>query len=215
MALENGSYINQLDEASPDGLDPKSQGDDHLRLIKKVLKLTFSKITGPVTVNHEQLNSIALPGALPVRGMIMLWQGSSENCPEGWAICDGSQGTPDLRDKFVRGAGGSSNVLAQGGTDVHSHGLTITTAVQDHTLTAAQIPPHSHTFNAGLSNASRYLTASYPASSVSYYPGSPSSEWRGGGGGGQPHTHGATSSGSSANVSHIPPFVALFYIMKL
>jgi hypothetical protein len=40
-----------------------------------------------------------------IRGMIMLWTGST--APSGWALCNGSNGTPDLRDKFVMGSGGS------------------------------------------------------------------------------------------------------------
>ena len=39
-------------------------------------------------------------------GMIMLWSGSIVDIPAGWALCDGENGTPDLRDKFVLGAGG-------------------------------------------------------------------------------------------------------------
>lgn len=39
-------------------------------------------------------------------GMIMLWSGSIVDIPAGWALCNGQNGTPDLRDKFVLGAGG-------------------------------------------------------------------------------------------------------------
>ncbi len=210
MALENGSYINQLDEASPDGLDPKSQGDDHLRLIKKVLKLTFSKITGPVTVNHEQLNSIALPGALPVRGMIMLWTGAAEDCPPGWAICDGTGGTPDLRDRFLFGAGGSKGVLSLGGTTTHYHPLSLSGSVAPHTLTTAQVPPHSHDIEAaagGNWTGWRRVNLGYGQGATTY--STPSV------GGGGPHNHGLTLDGSIGTAEHIPPFVAVFYIMKL
>ena len=40
------------------------------------------------------------------RGGVILWHGSSDAIPKGWAICDGTQGTPDMRDRFVVGAGG-------------------------------------------------------------------------------------------------------------
>lgn len=43
------------------------------------------------------------------KGMIMLWSGSIVDIPNGWALCDGQKGTPDLRDKFVLGAGGGKN----------------------------------------------------------------------------------------------------------
>ena len=39
------------------------------------------------------------------RGLIAMWSGAAETVPQGWALCDGASGTPDLRDKFVVGAG--------------------------------------------------------------------------------------------------------------
>ena len=73
-----------------------------------------------------------------IRGMIMLWTGSA--APSGWAICNGSSGTPDLRDKFVMGAGGS--LPAGGGYKdaaivSHSHTLSGTSAASSITGTAA------------------------------------------------------------------------------
>jgi hypothetical protein len=46
MGLETGTYVNDLNTANPTSTDPKSQGDDHLRLIKSVLKNTFVGFTG-------------------------------------------------------------------------------------------------------------------------------------------------------------------------
>ncbi len=54
-------------------------------------------------------------GVVPAGGIIM-WSGSAANIPAGWALCDGQNGTPDLRDKFIVGAGGSYPVGGQGGT---------------------------------------------------------------------------------------------------
>lgn len=56
--------------------------------------------------------------------------------PSGWVVCDGSGGTPDLRDKFVRGAGPSNAHGAAGGSHTH-------------TLTAAEMPAHTHTVTLG------------------------------------------------------------------
>jgi hypothetical protein len=60
MPLEIADYINGLDAANPTGTDPKSQGDDHARLIKKALKATFPALTAPVTATAAQLNTAAL-----------------------------------------------------------------------------------------------------------------------------------------------------------
>ena len=46
MALESGSFIEDLTITNPPGTDGKNQGDDHLRLIKKVVKATFPGMTG-------------------------------------------------------------------------------------------------------------------------------------------------------------------------
>lgn len=51
-------YIDDLNPANPAGDTPKSQGDDHLRFIKKVLKNTFPNITGQVTPTQTELNYV-------------------------------------------------------------------------------------------------------------------------------------------------------------
>jgi hypothetical protein len=58
MPLETATFINQLVETNPTGTDNASQGDNHLRLIKSAVKATFPNITGAVTVNHTDLNSV-------------------------------------------------------------------------------------------------------------------------------------------------------------
>lgn len=81
---------------------------------------------------------------VPVGGIIM-WSGLISAMPFGWHLCDGSAGTPDLRGRMVVGAsadsgaanaGAAYNVSATGGTD-------------SSTLTAANMPLHSHTMGAG------------------------------------------------------------------
>ena len=49
-------------------------------------------------------------------GSIMIWSGATNNIPTGWQLCDGTNGSPDLRDKFVVGAGNSYAVDATGGS---------------------------------------------------------------------------------------------------
>lgn len=53
-------------------------------------------------------------GSIPA-GLICMWSGSSSNIPSGWALCNGSNNTPDLRDKFVLGAGKDYSVGATSG----------------------------------------------------------------------------------------------------
>lgn len=56
-----------------------------------------------------------------MKGIIALWSGAVVDIPFGWKLCDGNNGTPDLRDKFVQGAGGSLNPDDTGGATLHRH----------------------------------------------------------------------------------------------
>ena len=67
-------------------------------------------------------------GGLPV-GSIIMWNGSSSNIPSGWHICNGENDTPDLRDRFVIGAGNSFFQRSTSGS---------------FTITANNLPKHGH-----------------------------------------------------------------------
>ena len=61
---------------------------------------------------------------MPLSGIIAIWSGSIVSIPTGWVICDGNNGTPDLRNRFVVGAGDTYAVDANGGALEHNHGFT-------------------------------------------------------------------------------------------
>jgi hypothetical protein len=163
MPLESASYISQLEPTNPASTDLVGQADDHIRLLKSVLKNQFPNLNGPVTASDETLSQ-----GSPV-GLIALWYGSSASCPLGWAICNGQTvdrtdgtgeiTTPNFVDRMPIGAGSiaaqgatagsatSSGTTAAGGA--HSHA--VTNAAHTHTataggtaLTAAQLPAHGH-----------------------------------------------------------------------
>lgn len=73
----------------------------------------------------------AASGGIIPSGGIIIWSGASTAIPDGWLLCDGTNGTPDLRDRFVIGAGSSYSVAANGGSKTK-------------TLTTANLPSHSH-----------------------------------------------------------------------
>lgn len=209
MALENADFINQLNQDNPDGLDPKSQGDDHLRVIKKAIKKTFPNITGQVDATQLQLNALLAPGVILTRGFVGMWYGDRATPPAGWLICDGTAGTPNLIDKFPFGAGGTGIGLgAVGGTKEHSHGVTVTTTVAGHALTIEQMPNHSHTIDLGRGEED----VRNPGNIGGAIRGSVDSTTAVGGN--APHSHGATSAATVTSVSHVPPFLALWFIMK-
>ncbi|WKV16960.1 hypothetical protein [Microcystis phage MJing1] len=174
-------------------------------------------------------------------GLIAKWSGTVATIPTGWALCNGSNGTPDLTDKFVIGAGGTRAPGATGGAasvntsaaGAHAHGG----ATQGHTLTAAQIPPHQHTGSTNGAGDHSHGVGQAWANDTSQ--GSANINFFGTGtvgirnttdgvgqhahsfttdatGGGQPHTHTITEAPNHQHtVEVLPPFYALAYIMKL
>lgn len=57
-------------------------------------------------------------------GIILIWSGAILDIPVGWVLCDGNNGTPNLMDRFVAGAGDSYAVDASGGSLTHNHTFT-------------------------------------------------------------------------------------------
>jgi len=58
------------------------------------------------------------------KGLILLWYGAIVDIPAGFVLCNGANGTPDLRDKFIVGAGSTYAVDATGGATTHTHAFT-------------------------------------------------------------------------------------------
>ena len=136
-------------------------------------------------------------GFLVPKGVIMMWSGASNAIPTGYVICNGQNSTPDLRNRFVVGAGDTYTVNATGGSAdaiVVSH---------SHTFTGNALPAHTHSYNTSLG---------------------PFGTSGGGGTGANPGTTGAASAGtptgtisttgSSGTNANLPPYYALCYIMK-
>lgn len=137
-------------------------------------------------------------------GMILLWSGSIATIPSGWALCDGTNGTPNLCDRFIVGAGNTYAVDATGGS--------ADAIVVSHTHTASVTDPgHTHT----LSPANRQVYNAAAGGSAGQYNGGEtytqltmSSATTG-------ITVGISTTGSSGTNANLPPYYALAYIMKL
>jgi microcystin-dependent protein len=169
LAIETASYVSDLNVSNPPGSDPVGQADDHIRLLKSVLKSTFPNLTGPVTSTQVQLNL----GVIPT-GCILMWSGSTASVPSGYALCNGgtyakSDGSgsvtvPDLRDRFVVGAGSTYAVAATGGAVSNTPTITVTNEAV--ALTSAQLPAHTHANT--LSDAGHTHTATQASHTHSY-----------------------------------------------
>lgn len=134
-----------------------------------------------------------------VSGMIILWSGSSASIPSGWVLCNGSSSTPDLRDRFVVGAGSTYAVGATGGS--------ANATLVSHTHTASVSDPgHLHYLSGVNANfGSGPLGATAHSSGDDRCPSS--SETTGIG-------VSNSTEGSSATNANLPPYYALCYIMK-
>ena len=171
----------------------------------------------------------------PVGGII-LWSGSTSDIPTNWHLCDGTNGTPDLRGRFVIGAGGSYSVGNTGGES-------------EHTLTVDEMPSHNHTTNNSLSTAGLHThnntfslaqggahthnitttvnngstgsiqTAAGNNGSYTVSGGAHTHTFSGGIQNNGAHTHtlsiDVNNTGNSQPHNNLPPYYALCYIMKI
>lgn len=145
-----------------------------------------------------------------VTGMIMLWSGSIASVPSGWQLCDGTNGTPNLRDRFIVGAGTTYAVNATGG----SADAIVVSHTHTFSGTTASAGTHSHT--GSLTQSTKAGTGPTPvASSTESFGGN--YNYTTATAGAHDHTYSGTtaSTGSSGTNANLPPYYALAYIMKL
>lgn len=120
----------------------------------------------------------------PTGGVIM-WPVEQGPIPAGWAICDGTNGTPDWSDRFVMSAGGTYAAGTTGGAASHNHAIAVDAAATGLTI--------------GTTTANVNGDGDPPAALLTATPIDPT------------HTHTA----SSATSSSLPPYVVAYFIMKL
>jgi microcystin-dependent protein len=117
--------------------------------------------------------------------MILAWSGSLSDIPTGWALCNGSNGTPNLSGRFILGISGAHPIGQIGGEESHR-------------LTIAEMPSHNHNVNMGLYPEQvpndiydwNFMPSPYISTSTNFV------------GGDQPH-----------NI--MPPYYVLAYIMRI
>jgi len=189
--------------------------------------------SGPVSSQGFRAdNWISLGGKniapyLAPSGGIIMWSGASTAIPSGWVLCDGTQGTPDLRGRFIVGAGGNYSVGNTGGsttaqTDAqgtHSHGgatgggggfnATVQTDsqgshahgnyTQPWALTVDQLPSHTH--SAPRSAAAQVQTGSGTSVTLVEINGvsATNGPLTSGTGSGNPHSHTISSDGTHSH----------------
>jgi len=156
-------------------------------------------------------------------GTIIMWGLNVSDIPDGWALCDGSNGTPDLRNKFIMGAsnstpvgntGGSNSVtLTEANLPFHEHGVDPSMIIGN-----ASDGTHGHNYSEpsgtiGISSVTNTRTPLYTISGAV-----PEQKQTGSGG---IHAHGfffgnqrTNSTGSGTSHTNLPPYRAVLFIMK-
>lgn len=179
----------------------------------------------------------ALTDLMEPIGTIKIWNGTIETIPVGWHLCDGAAGTPDYTNRFLLCVSTNDDHGTIGGAETHDHNVTINSAgahthditVNGHVLTEAEIPAHKHgngVTDAGTAMYNHGSLAANPTTSESIDNNSSTGVNEGYTttvGGGAAHNHTATSASNGSHThtntvaeeSHIPPYVAVFLIMRI
>ncbi|MBS1614202.1 MAG: collagen-like protein [Bacteroidetes bacterium] len=149
-------------------------------------------------------------------GVIVMWSGALANVPSGWALCDGTNGTPNLFDRFILSVpNNATNPGAVGGA--HSY-----------TLSTAQLPPHSHTGSGTTSTdgAHTHTMPGYhlysPGNQIPWYNWSNNSQQANNtnttsSDGAHAHSFNFTTNntGGGSGIDNRPAYYTLAFIMKL
>jgi len=141
--------------------------------------------------------------AIPSGGII-IWSGSSASIPSGWLLCDGTNSTPDLRNRFVVGATSTYAVGATGGSAdaivvSHTHTTTVTDSGHTHASSTGQgFLTRNTSAGDALNGGSDWLFANINSTASSTTG----------------ITVSANTTGSSGTNANLPPYYALCYIMK-
>ena len=184
-------------------------------------------IVNPTASQIQELPSgDYLYGTIPVGGIIM-WSGTIASIPSNWSLCNGSNGTPDLRNTFVIGAHSDSSgakttvtgsATASGGSKdatLVSHEHTTDSIIETGSTTAKDlsgaVTKISEGFNAQgtatgvftkTNDGTNIITGSSSTSPVSGFTMDVN------------HRHSTDTQGSAATNANLPPYFALAYIMR-
>ena len=148
--IETAEQATYLEDINDDG-----QGDSKDTYFTRIARFGND---GVATYNWSDLRRInplidAQRALVPVGG-IMMWSGAIGNIPEGWALCDGNNGTPDLSGRFIVG-------YDTGTSDYDTIGKT--GGSPSVTLTTDQLPAHNHSGNVSIPPHTHNLPSSVPS----------------------------------------------------
>lgn len=231
MAVDNGSFIADMEINIPANTDPRYEGAAQIRAVKRMVQDSFPNVDGAVTSDVATLNYMTDGTQGRFIGETTMFQGLPEDIPAGWVLSDGTiqngYQTMDLRSKFIMGYDDvqsiSQPIRTTGGEnnpDLSTHLVS-----EEHVLTTSQIPEHQHLdrYNdyAGRYGDSEFGRIASPRVVSAYDVGSAQqSNQRGYGGpegGGLGHSHGLVAEfendGTTPTFDNRPEYVVLAYIV--
>jgi|LSQX01.1.fsa_nt_gb microcystin-dependent protein len=164
----------------------------------------FNRIEGNTQYLKDEVDSHKAADTHIPRGLIAMWSGPVSAIPAGWALCDGTNGTPNLKDRFIMGATTDATINKTGGQN-------------EVTLTIEQMPRHRHTGSTNTTGSHTHL----------YYWGEDQYLGASGMYGGRAQTSSTSSAGAHSHTvttdyvgggqphENRPAFYTLAFIMKL
>jgi len=239
----NFAVKDTLTNGDPDKVVSGAEIDNEFNSIASAVNSKADKVAAATTDNLAALDAngnlkdsgVAGEATVPAGGVIM-WSGLISAIPTGWNLCDGTNGTPDLRNRFVVGAGDQYDRNDTGGAN-------------SVTLTENEMPSHSHSMNSAGNHDHGGSTDSHTISgSISFssncgvvgnvngvFQGSGTEQRTGGTSSGNTnlatvsisdthnhsintdgsHTHTINNTGGDGSHENRPPYFALAFIMKL
>jgi hypothetical protein len=165
---------------------------------------TGATVTGTFTVG-------AVTNAHVPAGVIVMWSGAIAAIPTGWLLCDGANGTPDLRDRFVIGArqddAGAAKTNVTGSLTTTGGSKDAIVVSHTHTASSNTTGAHTHTVT-GPNDSGVHPTGSGRSDPTTTQTRTTSSN------GDHSHTITVDSAGDSGTNANLPPYYALAFIMK-
>ena len=200
-----------------DAIDSTSGADSGVAATPKAVKAAYDKAVEAKSAAESSIDPWNIfPMRVPIAVDGVTFGGSDGRraimpgetvAREDWILCDGGSdgkgGTvPDLRGRMIRGASDSVPAGTTGGSETHTHSVSGT--VGSTTLSVAQMPSHTHTFDKGTyGNIAEAKGSANSGKQTTDATGSS-----------QAHTH-SLSGAKSGSASNLPPYYALSYIMRI
>jgi cytoskeletal protein CcmA (bactofilin family) len=190
--------------------------------VELVTTLDDNSVTsGKIVANAVTTAKIDFQNALVPVGGIIMWSGIT--VPTGWSLCNGSNGTPDLRNRFIVAADSltKTGTTSQSGTSPYDPGdvggsADATLVSHTHSLVSMTNPGnHYHTSNSGITQMGFDVGGNGTVTRMDFNDGPPFNNIVYDLGGGS-HTHGIdlSTEGSVATDKNLPPYYALAFIMR-